>query len=171
MTLKSVADKYGFKVAARVAPEHDEQIIEDIVKFCDSPNNMAVLFGEIIDETNSYGITRELQNHDDVLCCIEVRGRLQVTVPVAGGKMDEITLCEAMLCLRAQYEAEQIYLARLPSTRHARASIIAATYDLHADVDGDATARTAEVVGEHLRAGLKKSNALLQEFAKLMKED
>lgn len=171
MTLKSVADKYGFKVTARVAPENDEQIIEDIIKFCDSPVNLGVLFGEIIDQTNSYGITHELQSHDDVLCCIEVRGRLQVTVPCAGGdKLNEIILCEALLALRSQYDAERIYIARLPGSRYANPSFIAATYDLHADVDGDATKRTAEVIGERLRAGLKKSNKLLQEFSKLLKE-
>lgn len=173
MTLKSVADKYGFKVEARVAAEGDDAAIVKVAKFFDSPENMTVLFCEIIDSTNSYAIVNQLQHHEDALCCIDVRGRLQLAVPCAGrgNKLDEITLCEAMLSLRSQYEADQIYLARLPGTSYASPSFIAATYDLHASVDGDATAKTAEVVGEHMVKALRKSSRLLDEFSKLMQDE
>lgn len=169
MSMDKIAKKHGLKVEARVAAEDADRIVTEIENYFNGePSNLAVLFGEVIEDDNR-NIAMSLDDAG-VLCAFDVRGDVCVRLTSPSHATDDelagIVLCEAVADAARRHA--QLYFARLPSTRHATSAFIAATYDLHAGYDGRATKATADAIKPRMLAAVKNSRALADELTKIL---
>jgi hypothetical protein len=167
--MDKIAKKHGLKIEARVAAEDSDRIVSEIENYFDGdPSNLAVLFGEVIEDDNRK--LARLLDEAGVLCAFDARGdeRVRLTSPSHATHDDfaGIMLCEAVA--EAARRHAQLYFARLPSTRHATSAFIAATYDLHASHEGKATKATADAIKPRMLAAVKNSRALADELTKIL---
>jgi len=166
MSIDKIAKKHGLKIEARVAAEDSDRIVSEIENYFDGdPSNLAVLFGEVIEDDNRK--LARLLDEAGVLCAFDARGdeRVRLTSP-SHDDFAGIVLCEAVA--EAARRHAQLYFARLPSTRHSTSAFIAATYDLHASYEGKATKATADAIKPRMLAAVKNSRALADELTKIL---